>query len=77
MVPMGSSTSSRLPTKPTPSIIQAAPTVYSALPVTVAHKKPDYQAQRQARMVSASFLYIQIVLFRKDLCGFMWGRGVF
>ncbi|XP_013884375.1 LOW QUALITY PROTEIN: RNA-binding protein 42 [Austrofundulus limnaeus] len=50
IVPMGSSTSSRLPIKPTPSIIQAAPTVYSALPVTVAHKKPDYQAQRQARM---------------------------
>ncbi|KAF7226392.1 RNA-binding protein 42 [Nothobranchius furzeri] len=36
--------------KPTPSIIQAAPTVYSAPPVTVGHKRVDPQAQRQARM---------------------------
>ncbi|XP_037532411.1 RNA-binding protein 42 [Nematolebias whitei] len=44
------STTSRLSIKSTPSIIQAAPTVYSALPVTIGHKKADFQAQRQARM---------------------------
>ncbi|MEQ2284291.1 RNA-binding protein 42 [Ameca splendens] len=36
--------------KPTPSIIQAAPTVYMAPPVPVVQRKPDVQAQRQARM---------------------------
>lgn len=36
--------------KPTPSVIQAAPTVYSAAPATVAPRKPDIRAQRQARM---------------------------
>ncbi|XP_061571200.1 RNA-binding protein 42-like [Cololabis saira] len=36
--------------KPTPSIIQAAPTVYSAPPATIGHKKADIRAQRQARM---------------------------
>ncbi|XP_035989218.1 RNA-binding protein 42 isoform X1 [Fundulus heteroclitus] len=36
--------------KPTPSIIQAAPTVYTAPPVSVVQRKPDVQAQRQARM---------------------------
>ncbi|KAM4735769.1 RNA-binding protein 42 [Anableps anableps] len=36
--------------KPTPSIIQAAPTVYTAPPASVVQRKPDVQAQRQARM---------------------------
>ncbi|KAK2910733.1 RNA-binding protein 42 [Channa argus] len=36
------------PSKPTPSIIQAAPTVYSAPPI--GHKRIDIRAQRQARM---------------------------
>ncbi|XP_015254585.1 RNA-binding protein 42 [Cyprinodon tularosa] len=36
--------------KPTPSIIQAAPTVYTAPPATAVQRKPDAQAQRQARM---------------------------
>ncbi|XP_045902093.1 RNA-binding protein 42 [Micropterus dolomieu] len=38
------------PVKPTPSIIQAAPTVYSAPPAHVGHKRNDIRAQRQARM---------------------------
>ncbi|XP_026149760.1 RNA-binding protein 42 isoform X1 [Mastacembelus armatus] len=38
------------PVKLTPSIIQAAPTVYSAPPATVGHKRIDVRAQRQARM---------------------------
>ncbi|XP_034044448.1 RNA-binding protein 42-like [Thalassophryne amazonica] len=38
------------PIKPTSSIIQAAPTVYSAPPVPVVHKRSDIRAQRQARM---------------------------
>ncbi|KAI4877303.1 hypothetical protein NFI96_024499, partial [Prochilodus magdalenae] len=38
---------SQAPQKPTPSIIQAAPTVYTAPP---APKRPDLRAQRQARM---------------------------
>ncbi|XP_017294382.1 RNA-binding protein 42 isoform X2 [Kryptolebias marmoratus] len=50
IVPMVSNSTSRLSIKPTPSIIQAAPTVYSALPVTAGHRKTDFQAQRQARM---------------------------
>ncbi|XP_066534315.1 RNA-binding protein 42 isoform X2 [Hoplias malabaricus] len=37
----------QVPQKPTPSIIQAAPTVYTAPP---APKRPDLRAQRQARM---------------------------
>jgi len=38
--------------KPTPSIIQAAPTVYSAPPAPAAGpRRPDIRAQRQARMV--------------------------
>lgn len=36
------------PPKVTPSVIQAAPTVYTAPP---APKRPDMRAQRQARMV--------------------------
>lgn len=36
--------------KPTLSIIQAAPTVYSAPPAPVGHKRNDVRAQRQARM---------------------------
>lgn len=36
------------PPKLTPTVIQAAPTVYTAPP---APKKPDLRAQRQARMV--------------------------
>lgn len=39
------------PPKVTPSVIQAAPTVYTALP---APKRPDMRAQRQARMVKTS-----------------------
>ncbi|XP_075952784.1 RNA-binding protein 42 [Anarhichas minor] len=38
------------PGKQTPSIIQAAPTVYSAPPVSSGHKRVDVRAQRQARM---------------------------
>ncbi|XP_034730808.1 RNA-binding protein 42 isoform X1 [Etheostoma cragini] len=38
------------PIKPTPSIIQAAPTVYSAPPAASGHKRIDFRAQRQARM---------------------------
>ncbi|KAM3842521.1 RNA-binding protein 42 [Diretmus argenteus] len=38
------------PIKPTPSIIQAAPTVYSAPPTSAGPKRPDIRAQRQARM---------------------------
>ncbi|KAA8591973.1 hypothetical protein FQN60_017347 [Etheostoma spectabile] len=38
------------PVKPTPSIIQAAPTVYSAPPAPTGHKRIDFRAQRQARM---------------------------
>ncbi|PWA26299.1 hypothetical protein CCH79_00018801, partial [Gambusia affinis] len=37
--------------KPTPSIIQAAPTVYTAPPAAVVQRKAEVQAQRQARMV--------------------------
>uniref|UniRef100_UPI0037E81EAF RNA-binding protein 42 isoform X2 n=1 Tax=Semicossyphus pulcher TaxID=241346 RepID=UPI0037E81EAF len=52
MVPMVSAPPTRQgpppPIKPTPSIIQAAPTVYSAPPV--GHKRIDVRAQRQARM---------------------------
>ncbi|XP_040899697.1 RNA-binding protein 42 [Toxotes jaculatrix] len=36
--------------KPTQSVIQAAPTVYSAPPAPVGHKRIDVRAQRQARM---------------------------
>lgn len=36
--------------KVTPSVIQAAPTVYTAPP---APKRPDMRAQRQARMVKS------------------------
>ncbi|XP_043972171.1 RNA-binding protein 42 isoform X1 [Gambusia affinis] len=36
--------------KPTPSIIQAAPTVYTAPPAAVVQRKAEVQAQRQARM---------------------------
>ncbi|RVE62221.1 hypothetical protein OJAV_G00154990 [Oryzias javanicus] len=36
--------------KPSPSIIQAAPTVYSAPPVTLGLKRVDARTQRQARM---------------------------
>ncbi|XP_056289872.1 RNA-binding protein 42 isoform X2 [Pseudoliparis swirei] len=54
MVPMGSAPPSRQggppPVKQTPSIIQAAPTVYSAPPASSGHKKIDVRAQRQARM---------------------------
>uniref|UniRef100_A0A3Q3K395 RNA-binding protein 42 n=2 Tax=Monopterus albus TaxID=43700 RepID=A0A3Q3K395_MONAL len=38
------------PVKPTPSIIQAAPTVYSAPPAPAGYKRIDVRAQRQARM---------------------------
>ncbi|XP_071325644.1 RNA-binding protein 42 isoform X2 [Trachinotus anak] len=38
------------PVKPSQSIIQAAPTVYSAPPAPVGHKRVDVRAQRQARM---------------------------
>ncbi|XP_023127370.1 RNA-binding protein 42 [Amphiprion ocellaris] len=38
------------PVKTTPSIIQAAPTVYSAPPAPIGHKRNDVRAQRQARM---------------------------
>ncbi|XP_022068006.1 RNA-binding protein 42 [Acanthochromis polyacanthus] len=38
------------PVKTTPSIIQAAPTVYSAPPAPSGHKRNDVRAQRQARM---------------------------
>lgn len=38
------------PIKPTPSIIQAAPTVYSAPPAPIGHRRIDVRAQRQARM---------------------------
>ncbi|XP_041648701.1 RNA-binding protein 42 [Cheilinus undulatus] len=47
MVPIVSAPPSN---KPTPSIIQAAPTVYSAPPAPVRHKGIDVRAQRQARM---------------------------
>ncbi|CAJ1061861.1 RNA-binding protein 42 [Xyrichtys novacula] len=54
MVPMVSAPPTRqeasAPIKPTPSIIQAAPTVYSAPPAPVVHRKIDVRAQRQARM---------------------------
>ncbi|XP_063341722.1 RNA-binding protein 42 [Pelmatolapia mariae] len=39
-----------LPVKPTPSIIQAAPTVYVAPPAHVGLKRNEVHAQRQARM---------------------------
>lgn len=42
------------PPKVTPSVIQAAPTVYTAPP---APKRPDMRAQRQARMVRTSQAY--------------------
>ncbi|KAG7235504.1 hypothetical protein INR49_002640 [Caranx melampygus] len=38
------------PVKPSQSIIQAAPTVYSAPPAPVGHRRIDIRAQRQARM---------------------------
>ncbi|XP_028837066.1 RNA-binding protein 42 isoform X2 [Denticeps clupeoides] len=41
---------SQTPPKATPSVIQAAPTVYTAPPVPPAQKRPDIRAQRQARM---------------------------
>ncbi|XP_020510237.1 RNA-binding protein 42 [Labrus bergylta] len=54
MVPMVSGPPMRQgpppPIKPTPSIIQAAPTVYSAPPTPAGHKRIDVRAQRQARM---------------------------
>ncbi|XP_026229249.1 RNA-binding protein 42 [Anabas testudineus] len=52
MVSMAPTTRQGAPpsTKQTPSIIQAAPTVYSALPAPVGHKRVDVRAQRQARM---------------------------
>lgn len=51
------------PIKPTPSIIQAAPTVYSAPPGPIGHKRIDVRAQRQARMV---FVFL-LILLRKCL----------
>ncbi|XP_070691617.1 RNA-binding protein 42 [Pempheris klunzingeri] len=39
-----------LPIKPTPSVIQAAPTVYSAPPAPVGQRRNDVRALRQARM---------------------------
>lgn len=42
------------PPKVTPSIIQAAPTVYTAPP---APKRPDMRAQRQARIVKTFHTY--------------------
>ena len=59
--------------KPTPSIIQAAPTVYSAPPAPSGHKRNDVRAQRQARMV-LSFLLIftkksvKFTTFERLLC---------
>nr|XP_046256346.1 RNA-binding protein 42 [Scatophagus argus] len=54
MVPMVSDPTARQgalpPVKLTPSVIQAAPTVYSAPPAPVGHKRNDVRAQRQARM---------------------------
>ncbi|XP_004571369.2 RNA-binding protein 42 [Maylandia zebra] len=54
MVSMVSGPSTRqvapLPVKPTPSIIQAAPTVYVAPPAHVGLKRNEVHAQRQARM---------------------------
>ncbi|XP_037639560.1 RNA-binding protein 42 [Sebastes umbrosus] len=54
MVSMGSGPPIRQgpppPIKPTPSVIQAAPTVYSAPPASSGHKRIDVRAQRQARM---------------------------
>uniref|UniRef100_A0A3B4X8S8 RNA-binding protein 42 n=1 Tax=Seriola lalandi dorsalis TaxID=1841481 RepID=A0A3B4X8S8_SERLL len=54
MVSMVSAPSTRQgappPVKPSQSIIQAAPTVYSAPPAPVGHKRIDVRAQRQARM---------------------------
>ncbi|XP_034384454.1 RNA-binding protein 42 [Cyclopterus lumpus] len=54
MVQMGSAPPTRQgpppPVKQTPSIIQAAPTVYSAPPASSGHKRIDVRAQRQARM---------------------------
>lgn len=41
------------PAKLTPSIIQAAPTVYSTPPAPFGHKRNDVRAQRQVRMVLA------------------------
>lgn len=43
------------PPKQSPSIIQAAPTVYSAPPVGL--KRIDVRAQRQARMVFIVLLF--------------------
>lgn len=39
------------PIQLTTSIIQAAPTVYSAPPTPLGYKRNDVRAQRQARMV--------------------------
>lgn len=39
------------PIKPTPSIIQAAPTVYAAPPAPVGLKRIDFRTLRQSRMV--------------------------
>uniref|UniRef100_A0A3Q3FU50 RNA-binding protein 42 n=1 Tax=Labrus bergylta TaxID=56723 RepID=A0A3Q3FU50_9LABR len=67
MVPMVSGPPMRQgpppPIKPTPSIIQAAPTVYSAPPTPAGHKRIDVRAQRQARMVSAVCLLSSMSVF--------------
>lgn len=39
------------PIKPTPLIIQAAPTVYATPPAPVGLKRIDFRTQRQSRMV--------------------------
>lgn len=53
MVPDPSTRQGALPPiKPGPSIIQAAPTVYSVPPAPVGHKR-NIRAQKQARMVFA------------------------
>lgn len=61
------------PTKPTPSIIQAAPTVYSAPPAPLGHKRVDVRAQRQARMVSAFLIFYRNMF---DAVG-GWGVSIF
>lgn len=72
MVSMAPTTRQGAPpsTKQTPSIIQAAPTVYSALPAPVGHKRVDVRAQRQARMVFA-FRYSSVLSYGNDVqqCG--------
>lgn len=44
------------PIKPTPSIIQAAPTVYCAPPAPIGLKRVDIRAHRQSRMVCVFWL---------------------